>query len=399
MTNSPFITEPTAVLAVLLAVLAGLFALARQRVGARFFRAVPILVFVYFVPTTLSNLGVIPLESATYDWIKSWLLPASLMLLTMSVDIPAILKLGRNVLLLFLAGTVSVVLGGPLAYWLLRGLVPVEMGDQAWKGLAALSGSWIGGGANFIAIGESVGATTSTLGLMIVVDVALANAWMAILLFFAANEDRLDAAVRADRRTLDEVKQRLEHYRQQVVREMTLADLCTICSVAFGATVSASYVAGGLPALGGVLNHFAWTVILVTAAGVAASFTPLRAGRRRCRARRFPVLVPAGRLDRGSGRISARAGCAALLLIASVWIAIHAVTLLIVRYWLKAPIFFLAVGSQANIGGAASAPIVAAAFQPELASVGALMGVAGYVLGTYGGLLCAYLMRWVYLLG
>ncbi len=366
------IQEPAAVLAVLLAVLAVLFALARHPLGARFFRFVPVLLFIYFVPTLLSNTGVIPQQSPTYDWIKTWLLPSSLVLLTLSVDIPAIFRLGRNILWMFFAGTASIVLGGPLALLAFGWLLPSEMGDQAWKGLAALSGSWIGGAANFVAIGESVGTSQSTLGMMIVIDVALANVWMAVLLLFAANEQRMDESLGADRRSLDELRRRLEEYRSQVVREATLADLCTICCIAIGTTVIASGVAARLPNLGGILGHFAWTVILVTAVGVTASFTRLRTlegvGASRIGALFLYLLVAS---------IGARAefvhllDAPVLLLVGAAWITFHAVSLLLLRHFLRCPVFFLAVGSQANIGGAASAPIVAGAFQPELASVGA----------------------------
>ncbi len=141
----------------------------------RFFRVVPLLVFVYFVPTLLSNLGVIPLQSELYRFVRVYLLPASLVLLVLSVDLPAIARLGRNAVVVFLAGTVGIILGGPLAYLALGWLVPAELGDQAWKGLAALSGSWIGGSANFVAIGQSVGAHDSTLSMMVVVDVGVSQ--------------------------------------------------------------------------------------------------------------------------------------------------------------------------------------------------------------------------------
>ncbi len=128
------IQQPVAVLAVLLAVLAGLFAFASHPWGKRFFGVIPLLVFAYFVPTILSNTGIIPLKSAIYDIIKIWLLPASLLLLTMSVDIPAILKLGRNLLVLFLTGTATIVIGGPLAYLALGSFIPEDMRDEAWRG-------------------------------------------------------------------------------------------------------------------------------------------------------------------------------------------------------------------------------------------------------------------------
>lgn len=390
------IADPVAVLAVLLAVLAGLFGIARHPRGSAFFRVVPLLLFVYFVPTALSNTGIIPLQSPTYEWIKTWLLPASLVLLTISIDVPAILKLGKTMLTLFLAGTVSVVIGGPLALLMWGWLLPPASIDQSWKGMAALSGSWIGGGANFVAIGESVGATDATMGMMIVIDVAIANVWMAILLFFATHEMRMDEQLGADRRRLEELKVRLEKFRREVTREATLADLCTLSALSIGGSVIAAQLAGHLPSIGGILNPFAWTVILVTAFGVAASFSPLRrlegVGASRVGSLFLYLLVASIGAKAEFSRVFE---VPVLLLIGCTWMAIHAATLLLLRRWLKAPVFFMAVGSQANIGGAASAPIVAGAFQPELASVGALLGVAGYVLGTYSGLFCAFLLKWI----
>jgi uncharacterized membrane protein len=399
------IQEPVAVLAVLLGVLAALFSLASHPAGARFFRFVPLLVFAYFVPTALSNLGIIPLESPIYDIIKRWFLPVSLLLLTMSIDIPAILRLGRNMLILFLTGTATVVIGGPLAFFALGWMIPDGMRNEAWKGLAALSGSWIGGGANFVAIGESVGATDSTMAMMVVVDVAVANVWMAVLLLLAGHDKKMDAAIGADRRSLEQLQQKIEDFRKQVARVPTLRDFLVILTLAFGATVIATRLGTWLatkvdayaPAVSDILSEFAWTVIVVTGIGIAVSYTPLRkyegVGASRIGSVFLYLLVAS---------IGAKAEFAkvldvpVLLGIGIIWIVIHAVILLIVWYLLKAPVFYMAVGSQANIGGAASAPIVASAFHPALAPVGALMGVAGYVLGTYAGLLCAYLLRMVF---
>jgi uncharacterized membrane protein len=400
----PLIQEPVAILAVLLGVLAALFSLANHPVGERFFRFIPLLVFAYFVPTALSNVGIIPLESPIYDIIKRWLLPASLLLLTMSIDIPAILGLGRNMLILFLTGTATVVIGGPIAFLALGWMIPDALREEAWKGLAALSGSWIGGGANFVAIGESVGASGSTIAMMVVVDVAVANVWMAVLLIMAGHARKMDAAIGADRRSLEVLQQKIEDFQKQAAKVPTLTDFLDMLVLAFGATVIATEWGHMLattfdvlaPAVSDILSEFAWTVIIVTAIGVAISYTPLRryegAGASKMGSVFLYLLVAS---------IGAKAEFAkvlevpALLLIGAVWIAIHAVILLVVRRLLKAPVFYMAVGSQANIGGAASAPVVAGAFHPALAPVGALMGVAGYVLGTYAGLLCAFLLKLV----
>lgn len=385
------VTDPLGVTAVLLAVLALLFAAAQTDVGKRVFGVVPLLVFAYFVPTALSNTSVIPLESEAYEAVKRILLPASLVLLVLSVDLKAIAGLGRDAVVLMLTGTAGIVIGGPLAYLAVGWMIPVELGDQAWKGLAALAGSWIGGGANFVAIGESVGAEATTMSMMVVVDVAVANVWMAMLLAFAGREESMDAAIGADRSRIDDLRQRIEAFTASVERPTTLADLLAMLALAFGVTWGATMLAPLLPSLGDLFSSFTWVVILVTTVALGLSFTPLRR------------LEGAGSSALGSAflyllvaTIGARAELARVLevpqlaVVAAVWITIHALLLWVMRRFLRAPIFFLAVGSQANVGGAASAPVVASAFHPSLAPVGVLLGVLGYVLGTYAGLVTAW---------
>lgn len=393
---TPVVQSEVGVLVVLLAVLALLFQAARTTAGKKLFGIVPLLVFAYFVPTALSNSGILPTSSPIYDVVKYTLLPASLVLLTLTVDIASLARLGRPALALFFAATASIVVGGPLAYALLKGLVPVELHDQAWRGLAALAGSWIGGGANFTAIGESVGATDATLGMMVVVDAGVANIWMAVLLWMAQRDEAIDRGIGADRSRLEDVRARVASFQAEVARPTSLADLLTIGTIGIGVAYLASLGARLLPPIGDIVSGFTWTVLLATAAGVALSFT---------RARR---LEGAGASALGSvflyllvATIGARADFArvfeapGLLVVAALWMLLHAVVVLLVWRALKVPIFFAAVGSQANVGGAASAPIVATAFHPALAPVGVVLAVFGYVLGTYAALLCAWLLSLV----
>jgi uncharacterized membrane protein len=393
------IEQPVYVVAVLLAVLAGLFSFARHPAGKKLFGVVPLLVFAYFVPTILSNTGVIPLSSPAYSFIKTWLLPASLVLLTMSVDIRAILQLGRPAMILFVAATAGIVIGGPLAYLCLGWLVPADMTAEAWKGLAALSGSWIGGTANMVAIGESVGVQSSTMGMIVVVDVAVASVWMAVLLWFAGREQTMDDHMGADRTALDAVRSKVARYAEEVARPTNLADMLTIVAIGIGSTALALEAARHLPDVGNIVKAFTWVVLITTTIGLVLSFTPMRR------------LEGAGASTMGSvflyllvASIGAKAEFArvvdapGLVAIGAVWMGFHAVVILLVRRTIRAPIFFAAVGSQANVGGAASAPIVAAAFHPALAPVGVLLAVGGYVLGTYAALACAYLLEQVALI-
>jgi uncharacterized membrane protein len=391
------IQEPMFVLAVLLGVLAILFVVDRHPRLGRVFRYVPLIVFCYFVPTVLSNLGVIPIASPLYAFVKEWLLPSALFLLTLSVDVPAIARLGRPAVILFLTATVGIALGGPLAYLILGSIVPESLGEEAWKGMAALTGSWIGGGANFVAVGKSVGALDSTLALMVVVDVAVANVWMAVLLWFAGRQQRMDERMGADRRALEDVIARVEKFQAEVSRPTNLPDLLLIVALAFGATAIAHGIARQLPDIGEIITGFTWVVIIVTTVGVALSFTRFRQLEGAGASRIGSVLVYLLVAVIGAGAEFSRVVEApALVAVAALWLAFHAVLLLVVRRLLRAPIFFLAVGSQANVGGAASAPVVAAAFHPALAPVGILLAVAGYVLGTYAALVGAFLLQQVH---
>ncbi len=388
------IEEPTAVAATLALVLALLFLANAHPVVSKLFRVIPLLVFCYFVPTLLSSLEIIPIDASVYGWIKSYLLPASLVLLTLAVDIPAIARLGKPAVLLFLTATAGIVIGGPLAYLAFGWLIPPELGEQTWKGLAALSGSWIGGGANFVAIGESVGASSGTIGMMVVVDVAVANVWLAVLFFFAGREEKMDARIGADRSTIVAVRERVQAFYAAHARPSTLADLLVITTLGIGGAVLAQALAQHLPDIGSIVSGFTWVVIIATTIGVSLSFTRVRrldgAGASTVGSLFLYLLVASIGAQAEPARIL---DAPALMLIAALWMLIHAVTILLIRYVMRAPIFFAAVGSQANVGGAASAPIVAAAFHPALAPVGVLLAVGGYVLGTYAALVCAFLLE------
>ncbi|UCG31817.1 MAG: DUF819 family protein [Phycisphaerales bacterium] len=393
--------HPTGLLAVLLVVLALIFKASEHPVLGRVFKIVPPLVFCYFVPATLTALRVIPAASDLYDWVKTFVLPASLLLLTISLDIHEIIRLGPKAVIMMLVGTASIVVGGPIALLLTRHWLPPD----AWQGMAALSGSWIGGAANMIAIQKSVGASDDLIGLIVVVDTGVAGVWMGLLIYLAGRHESIDARTRADASAIRHLEQKMAEFQASVRRIPTLTDLMVLLALGFG-TCWACYVAGKeidgrftpmLPeGAQEIISATTWTIILVTTTGLVLSLTPARR------------LEGAGASQVGSVMLYLLVACIgahadlreivkapAFLLMGVVWMAVHGVVMFSVARLIRAPVFFMAVGSQANVGGAASAPVVASAFNPVLAPVGVLLGVAGYVLGTYAGLICATLLRWV----
>lgn len=390
--NAPtsLISDPVAVfgyIAMMLAVVFWLSGLARFR---RAFEIVPPVIFAYFVPTLSSAAGIIPLASPAYGWMTRYLLLVALLLLMISVDLRSILRLGRMAMFMMLAGTVGVIAGAAVSFMIFRGFLPPD----AWKGFAALSGSWIGGTANMVAIAQSVGTPQEVLGPLIVVDTVVGYSWMGVLLFLSTWQRRFDERTGARTEVMEETNARLAAINQER-RPSDLRDIAMILGLGFGGATAAFALSGTLPALGDptIISRTTWAVLIVVSGGLLLSFTP---------ARRLEI-VGASRFGYASlylllGAIGAQADLRAVaqtpLYIAAgvVWILVHIAVMFAAARIVRAPLFFIATGSMANIGGAASAPVVAGVYHPAMTPVGLLMAVAGYILGIYGGLACAWML-------
>lgn len=369
------------------------------------------------VKTTLEANGITSDEYAAFEGHSSlyfvasrYLLPASLILLCLSIDFKGLWNLGSKSLIMFFAATLGIVLGGPIAVLLVMnvfpGIIPVES-DELWRGLSTVAGSWIGGGANQTAMKEIFEVSDNLFGSMIVVDVVCANIWMGFLLYGANITKRVDGWLKADSSMIEDLKKRVEDYRASVERIPTTKDLYIIGGIAFGGVALSHFGAdlivpimeqfkAGLERmrLNSLLSGFFWLIVFSTTIGLVLSFTKARTldgvGASRWGSIFIYILVTTIGMKMNLGEIWQNLG---LFAIGIVWMLVHVTILLVTAKLIKAPFFFVAVGSQANVGGAASAPIVASAFSPALASVGALMAVLGYALGTYGAIICAYLMQ------
>jgi len=405
--QTPLITNDAVVLGLLTATLAAVFWTSQSPHPAlrAFYRYVPALLLCYFVPALYNTLGVVDGEASSLYFVSSrYLLPATLVLLTLAIDFHAVWRLGPKALALFLTGTVGVVIGGPIALLLVQLVSPETVEGETWRGLTAIAGSWIGGGANQAAMKDVFAIPNDLFGTMVAVDVIVANLWMAVLLWMAANAERLDARRGADTSAIDDLRRRVEAYQLAHAKNPTLSDLMLIVGLGFGAmglahaigTPVAAWIGAHAPGLRefSLDSSFFWIVVLATTFGLALSFTRARhlegAGASKVGQVLLYILVASIGMHMDLRALFERPG---LFVVGLVWISIHAGLLLLVARLLRAPTFFLAVGSQANIGGAASAPIVASAFHPALAPVGVLLAVLGYALGTYGAYLSGQLMR------
>jgi len=384
------------VIAVLASVLAGVFALSSVEKLEPLFKFAPPVIWAYFIPMMLTTFGVTPSSSPVYEWMSSYLLPFSLFLLMITVDIRAILRLGPRALFMLLIGTMGIVIGAPIAFFLFGGFFSDPV---AWKGFAALSGSWIGGTANMIFVKESVSTPDSTLAPLLVVDVVAGYGWMGILIFLSAYQQQFDRWVGASRGVIDKLQQQLEEMATDRV-PITLGTFVIVLGLGLGATLAAEALGARLPELGEptVISAGTWTILIVVTVGLLLSFTPARelekdGASRIGYAALYLLLTSIG----ASADLVAVLDAPLYLVAGIVWLAVHVTLLFGAAIVSKSPLFFVATGSMANVGGAASAPIVAGVYVPSLAPVGLLMGVAGYILGVYVALFCAEVLRYVHM--
>lgn len=429
MDTTPLITQDTIAFGILMLTLGFVFytSSSENKTWQKFYKFVPALLMAYMLPAIFTSLGIIAPEwtsmndagelvkheSQLYYVASRFLLPASLVLLTLSIDLKAVLNLGPKALIMFITGTVGIIIGGPLAILLISFISPETMGgvgpDAVWRGLATLAGSWIGGGANQAAMLEIYGYNPKLYGGMVLVDIVVANLWMAIILIGIGKSEKIDKWLKSDTSAIEALKEKVTTFSSKITKNPSLSDLIVILSIAFtivgishfGADAISSFlienvesVSDQRSSLSSFGSQFFWMISISTILGIVLSFTRFKkyegAGASKIGSVFIYILVATIGMKMDLTMILDNPG---LILIGVVWMTIHAALLIIVAKLIRAPYFFLAVGSQANVGGAASAPVVAAAFHPSLASVGVLLAVFGYVVGTYAAILTAELMR------
>ncbi|MBL0162576.1 MAG: DUF819 family protein [Xanthomonadales bacterium] len=399
--STALITDDTVVLGLLAAALGLVFWTAARPGGfwKRFYTYVPALLLCYFIPAIFNSLGLIDGDaSGLYPMARDYLLPVALVLLTLSIDFPGIRRMGPKAIIMFLVGTLGVMLGAVFAFGLFEIISPQTVAGDTWRGMTTVAGSWIGGGANQAAMKDVFKVDNNLFGQFVAVDVLVANVWMAVLLFLAGRAEAFDRWTGADTRAIDDMKRRIESFNAEHSRIPTLTDVMVILALGLGAMGTshaigkplAAWIGQVAPSLArySLTSGFFWVVVISTTIGLALSFTRARklegVGASRIGSAALYVLVATIGMHMDIGTLFDRPRLFAL---GFCWISVHALIMLGIAKLIRAPLFFMAVGSQANIGGAASAPVVASAFHPSLAPVGVLMAVLGYALGTY----CAWL--------
>ena len=375
----------------------------------KFYSWIPSVLICYFLPSLLYSFGIIdPSKSNLYFMASRYLLPTSLVLLTISVDVKELIKLGPKSIIMFFTGTAGIIIGGPLGLLLISYVAPEVINapptEEIWRGMSTIAGSWIGGSANQAAMKEVFEVGGELFSKMVVVDVIMGNLWLALLMLGIGQNKKINKLLNADDRAIENLKNRITGFQKRSLKTASLSDIVKILAVGFGCMGLSHFLSDlvtpqlsiNFPELQNysLTSGFFWIVVLAATLGLSLSFTRVRSleyvGASKFGSLMLYVLIATIGMNMNISSVFQNPG---LFLLGFIWISFHAISLLIVARIIRAPYFFVAVGSQANVGGAASAPIVAAYFSPSLAPVGVLLAVFGYVVGTYGAYICGLLLQ------
>jgi uncharacterized membrane protein len=409
--NNALITDDRIVFGILAVVLALIFFTSglNRKSWKKLYTVIPALFLCYMIPAALTSFNIIDPEATSLYYMASrYLLPGSLILLILSADIKSLFGLGSKSLIMFFTGTIGIILGGVFSVWIFTFISPETVGgvgnEATWRGLATIAGSWIGGGANQTAMLETYNYKETLFGGMILVDIVVANIWMAVILFGISKKSKIDRWLKADSSAIDDLVVKVETFQKSVQRKTTLTDFMVITGLVFGGVAIAHFLGTFLSDFflenygkgSTFASQFFWMVVISTIYGFILSFTRAKnyegSGASKIGSVFLYILVATIGMKVDITQIFDKP---LLIFVGLIWMAFHAILLIVVAKIIRAPFFFLAVGSQANVGGAASAPIVANAFHPALTTVGVLMAVVGYFIGTFGAFMAAELMRMV----
>jgi len=381
------ISSPLAVLTTLAAIASAFFFL-EHITKWKLFSYLPPLLFIYAVPMVFSNTGLLVDKSPIYDVMSSTVLPFLLVVMLLKVDVVSTVRVMGKGILVMLCGTAGVVLGAPLAYAIIKG----KLDPTGWKAFGTLAGSWIGGTGNMAAVSEGIEASGTEFGLAVLGDNAVYLVWLPILLGSKSLAGRFNRFARVDPKRvkmLEESSDGLERSEEKPA----MRHLLYLLLLGLGVTLLAETISQGLPQWPPVLTASSWKILLVTTFGLLLSTTP---------ARKIPGSheLAMALIYLFVANMGAKASLAGLkdqalwfVLGAYIWIALHGFFCILAARLFHVDIHSTAIASAANIGGAASAPVVAAHHNPKLVPVSILMALIGYAIGTYGAFVAAWLCQ------
>ena len=344
----------------------------------------PVPFWVYFFSILAGNIGLLPNQSPLYDAAIRHVLPVAIILMLIGTPLTDLVTMGPKALSAMAIATATIFIAQIVSYLLLLRYLP----DEAWKSVGALMGTWIGGSANMVAVKEILQMPDDYLSPLVIVDAVMSYAWMALLL-----------AVASRGRPSGEYRVTVASFEKSEPRAFAGAAVAGL-ALGFGVGEICVWLGKKLGGQFPLLPTNGWVLLLASTSALLLALTPLR----RLKSWGAPkigtlllylVLVTIG----AKTTLGASFGAPIFLVYGVLAFAIHAILALALGKMFRVPFFLLSTASQANIGGAVSAPIVAEAYRPGTAHLGVLMAILGAVLGTYlgvaGGYLCRALGQWL----
>ena len=391
--------ESTAgVMAALVGIAAFYFWLARYT-GWKLFKYLIPLIWIYATPMVLRNVGVLPGASPAYDVMRQFGLPMVIAMLLMSVNVGAAVRVMGKGVLVMLMGTVGVMVGAPIGLWVVKGW----LAPDAWTGFGALAGSWIGGTAQMAAVSAMIDTSPEQFGLAVLADNVIFIGWLPLLLVSKSFANRFNRWARVPEGRLRQMELAAAAESKEEVAP-SVSDVLYLFALALGVTWLAGWAAPLIPQFGEVvdqqgnvfylLSTSAWNILLVTTFGILLSFTPARnisSSHSIAMAILYVFVARMGAIASLEGLSQAVPFVAG----AAIWIVVHGLFCLLGARLFHVDIHSVAIASAANIGAAASAPVVAAHHSESLVPAAVLMAMLGYAIGTYAAYGTALLCLWV----
>ncbi|MEM1110297.1 MAG: DUF819 family protein [Pseudomonadota bacterium] len=350
----------------------------------------PAPIWIYMSALVLGSIGLFPAASVAYSTLATFVVPLSLFLLTVSSDFRSVLRIGRLSAIMLAAGTSGVLIGAVPAFLAIE---PV-LGEDSWKAIATLSGGWIGGSANTIAVQQALETPPELLGPILIVDAVIGYGWFVILLYLGTQQAFLSRLFRYDASRgldIDEV-----NVRSVERKPLSLPKLAAIIGLAMAGAALATAIGHALPELGNptIISATTWTILVVVALGVSASFTPLSRVEAYGATDIGYFLMLLGICSLGArGSLGAFLDAPAVIISMLLWLIAHVGVLALAAWIFRAPPVLLAIGSMANIGGFVTAPIVAMSYNRNLVPTALLMAAIAQVAGVYLPFALASLLR------
>lgn len=388
--DESYIGSPVGVLTVLCGVGAFFFFL-EERTKWKLFNYFPPLIFIYAIPAIMSNTGALTRTSAVYDWLGEMVLPMFLVIMLLKVDVVSTVRMMGRGIFVMLFGTAGVVLGAPIAFWIVRDKLPDSL--DAWQTFGTLAGSWIGGTGNMQAIRGIYKTSGEGCGLAVLGDNLVYMIWLPILLGSKSFSKLFNRFTRADEKRIARLEAiQIESGAKQQVK---MRHFLYLMVLGFACTWAADLISERIPEHAPVWKKETYDILLITTMGIMLSMTP---------ARRIPashelamalVYIFVAKMGAEADLSNLTWSAAWFVLACYIWIAIHGAFCVLGAFLLRVDVHSTAIASAANIGGAASAPVVASHHNEKLVPVSILMALIGYAIGNYFAVVTASLCHWL----